>query len=200
MKKIKLLLVDDHSLIRKGLRLLLELNLKITSIDEADSCNMLMRRLKEKEYTHLILDLALSDGSVLEILPNIVALYPGLPIMIFSMQPKTVYQGALERYGIKHFLSKTASEDTTLAAVRKFLEGAKPTPVTETAPPFEELTPRELEVLHYLLQGAKTSEIAANLNLKMNTVSTLKKRIFEKTDTENLKQLWDLAAIFNYKG
>jgi len=200
MKNIKLLLVDDHSLIRKGLRLLLELNLNVAEIDEADSCNKLMQRLKEKDHTHLILDIALSDGSVLEILPNIVALYPGLPIMIFSMQPKTVYQSALERYGIRHFLSKTASEEATLAAVRKFLEGDPPAPVSDPAPPFEELTPRELEVLHYLLLGTKTSEIAANLNLKMNTVSTLKKRIFEKTDTENLKQLWDLAAVFNYKG
>jgi DNA-binding NarL/FixJ family response regulator len=62
--------------------------------------------------------------------------------------------------------------------------------------PFTMLTPRELEVLHYQLKCWKTNAISEALNLKMNTVSTLKKRIYEKTRTENIRQLLDLVSLY----
>jgi len=63
--------------------------------------------------------------------------------------------------------------------------------------PFSALAPRELEILHYVLKGLGTKEIAQTLNVKMNTVSTVKNRIFEKTLTTNLKELIELATLYN---
>ena len=99
----QILLADDHSMIRKGLKLLLQLHLGFSQISEVVSCNELMAALSKKKYTHLVLDIILSDGSTLEILPNIQRLYPELRIMVFSMQPAEVYGKALRQYGIDHY-------------------------------------------------------------------------------------------------
>jgi DNA-binding NarL/FixJ family response regulator len=63
--------------------------------------------------------------------------------------------------------------------------------------PFVSLAPRELEILHYLLKGIGTKEIAETLNLRMSTISTMKTRIFEKTNAGNVKELMELASLYN---
>ena len=63
--------------------------------------------------------------------------------------------------------------------------------------PFSALAPRELEILHYVLKGIGTKEIADNLNLKMNTISTIKTRIYEKTNAGNIKELMELATLYS---
>jgi DNA-binding CsgD family transcriptional regulator len=74
-------------------------------------------------------------------------------------------------------------------------------PVPRTASnrenPFSSLAPRELEILHYLLRGVGTKEISEIFNLRMSTVSTLKNRIFEKTEARNIKELIELATLYN---
>jgi len=72
----QILLADDHSMIRKGLKLLLQLHFGFTDVNEVVSCNELMSQLTRKKYTHLVLDIILADGSTLEILPNIRRVYP----------------------------------------------------------------------------------------------------------------------------
>ena len=195
----QILLADDHSMIRKGLKLLLQLHLGFTQVSEVISCNELMKELAKKKYTHLVLDIILSDGSTLEILPNIQKLYPDLRIMVFSMQPAEVYGKALRQYGIEHYLPKTTPEDETIRLLSRFLlnEQISRESVAYPKNPFSALSPRELEILHYVLKGFGTKEIAETLNVKMNTVSTVKNRIFEKTFTTNLKELIELATLYN---
>ena len=101
-------------MIRKGLKLLLQLHLGFTDVHEVASCNELMKELVKKKYSHLVLDIIFSDGSTLEIVPNIRKLYPDLRIMVFSMQPAEVYGEALKQYGIYHYLSKTTPEEDTI--------------------------------------------------------------------------------------
>ncbi len=196
----QILLADDHSMIRKGLKLLLQLHLGFTQVSEVVSCNELMKELTKKIYTHLVLDIILSDGSTLEILPNIQRLYPELRIMVFSMQPAEVYGKALRQYGIEHYLPKTTPEEDTIRLLRRFLlneHSSRDIAVRYPNNPFSALAPRELEILHYVLKGLGTKEIAETLNVKMNTVSTVKNRIFEKTLTSNLKELIELATLYN---
>jgi DNA-binding NarL/FixJ family response regulator len=196
-----ILLADDHAMIRKGLKLLLQLHLGLTEVSEVISCNELMKELAKKNYSHLVLDIILSDGSTLEILPNILRLYPDLRIMVFSMQPAEVYGKALRQYGIDHYLPKTTPEEETIRLLRRFLLNEyhfrDTADVRYPNNPFSALAPRELEILHYVLKGYGTKEIAENLNVKMNTVSTVKNRIFEKTLTTNLKELIELATLYN---
>jgi DNA-binding NarL/FixJ family response regulator len=197
----QILLADDHSMIRKGLKLLLQLHLGFTDVHEVASCNELMKELSRKKFTHLVLDIILSDGSTLEILPNIRKVYPELRIMVFSMQPAEVYGKALRQYGIDHYLPKTTPEEETLRLLNRFLQNEQPSrdlaSVKYPNNPFSALAPRELEILHYVLKGLGTKEIADTLNVKMNTVSTVKNRIFEKTLTANLKELIELATLYN---
>jgi len=196
----QILLADDHSMIRKGLKLLLQLHFGFTDVSEVVSCNELMRDLIKKKYTHLVLDIILSDGSTLEILPNIRRVYPELRVMVFSMQPAEVYGKALRQYGIEHYLPKTTPEEETIRLLKRFLENEQPLrepSLKYPNNPFSALAPRELEILHYVLKGFGTKEIAETLNVRMNTVSTVKNRIFEKTHTGNLKELIELATLYN---
>jgi len=188
-------------MIRKGLKLLLQLHLGFTEVSEVVSCNELMKELGKKKYSHLVLDIILSDGSTLEILPTIRKLYPDLRIMVFSMQPAEVYGKALRHYGIEHYLPKATPEEETIRLLRRFLQNEQTQReiIDPRYPnnPFSALAPRELEVLHYVLKGMGTKGIAETLNIKMNTVSTVKNRIFEKTLTTNLKELIELATLYN---
>ena len=196
-----ILITDDHSMIRKGLKLYMQLNLGYSDITEAGNCNELMKELVKKRYTHLILDIILSDGSTLEVIPNIRRVYPNLNILVFSMQPAEVYGEALKQYGIQHYLSKSAGEEELLKVLQRFLHNEKPQEKASNTitheNPFTALAPRELEILHYILKGIGTKEIAEQLNLKMNTVSTLKTRIYDKTNAGNIKELMELATLYN---
>lgn len=196
-----ILLADDHSMIRKGLKLYIQLNTGFTDIHEAGSCNELMRELVKKRYTHLVLDIILSDGSTLEVIPNIKRVYPELKIMIFSMQPAEVYGEALKQYDIHSYLSKSVGEEEIILRLQRFLKDEE-SPKRNSAPayqenPFAALSPRELEILHYVLNGIGTKDISDTLNLKMSTVSTLKNRIYQKTNAGNIKELMELATLYS---
>lgn len=196
----KILIADDHSMIRKGLKLHIQLNLGYTDIEEVGTCNELMKELVKKKYTHLILDIILSDGSTLEVIPNIRRVYPDLNVLVFSMQPAEIYGEALRQYGINYYLSKTVGEEEMIGVLQKFLQNEAPVRknnIHHQDNPFKMLAPRELEILHYILKGNGTKEIAETLNLKMNTVSTIKTRIYEKTNAGNIKELMELATLYN---
>lgn len=196
----KILIADDHSMIRKGLKLNIQLSLGYTDIEEVGTCNDLMKELVKKKYSHLILDIILSDGSTLEVIPNIRRVYPDLNILVFSMQPAEIYGEALKQYGINYYLSKSAGDEEMMLMLQKFLLNEAPVrrnDIHHHDNPFKTLAPRELEILHYVLKGIGTKEISETLNLKMNTVSTIKTRIYEKTNAGNIKELIELATLYN---
>jgi DNA-binding NarL/FixJ family response regulator len=186
-------------MIRKGLMTLFAYYFNHVETAEACSCSETMRKLVKDEYSHLILDMVFTDGTVLEILPNIVSLYPRSRIMIFSMQPAGVYQRALKHYGIHYFLSKTLSEEGTVGMLGRFLNNecivSDETASRVEDNPFSLLTPRELEILHYLLKGMGSNQIGEILNIRCNTVSTARTQIFVKSRAHNIAELFELATI-----
>lgn len=196
----KILIADDHSMIRKGLKLHMQLTLGYNDLHEVGTCNELMKELVKSKYTHLILDIILSDGSTLEVIPNIRRVYPDLHILIFSMQPAEIYGEALKQYGISYYMSKSVGEEEMIQVLQKFMHNEEPVRQNNIHMhdnPFTSLAPRELEILHYVLKGIGTKDIAETLNLKMNTISTIKTRIFEKTTAGNIKELMELATLYN---
>ena len=196
---MKVLIADDHSIIRKGMKLHLQSNFKINSIEEVKSCSQTMQALLKKDTTHLILDLMLNDGSALEILPNIKQLYPQLRILVYSMQPEIVYEPLLKKYGVYYFIPKAAEEEQFNQKVYNFFNNYTEQNLNEdivSLNPFSRLTPREMEILFYLLRGQSTKDTSESLNVTMSTISTTKLKILEKVNVKNVKELTDLATIY----
>jgi two-component system, NarL family, invasion response regulator UvrY len=194
-----IIVADDHAMIRKGIKLLLTSRLGYKNVSEADSCNALLNELKKGGCSHLVLDVVFPDGTSLEIVPTIKKLYPDVKIMIFSMQANDIYADAFRQYDIQYYLNKSSGEDHTINYLRRFLNDEaiiEDKNLPKKTNPFSSLAPRELEVLHYLLAGHKTTDIAQTLNLGNSTVSTMKNRIFEKTGVSNIAQLIELASLY----
>jgi DNA-binding NarL/FixJ family response regulator len=157
-----------------------------------------MKSLRKRKYTHLIIDIGLTDGSALDILPHIRALYPDLNIMVYSGKPSGVYERGLWKFGIRHYLSKEEGELETIRRFRLFLSGQEYRQAKEPATdsPFSSLTERQLQVMQHLLDGNSGVEIAQALNVRTSTVSTLKRQLLERTAVKNLMELTELASIF----
>lgn len=192
-----ILIVDDHSIVRKGLLFHCRIEFGYSNVGEADNSADLMAALKGKKYTHLILDLNLGNEMTLEIIPNIRRLYPSLNILIFSMVKFELLLAILHHYGIRHFISKDSPENEMAQLLKIFLDNPNSMPNTpiETLADtdFATLSVRETEVMHYLLKGETNPQIAERLNISTGNIATYKQRIFQKTKTTNVIQLKELA-------
>lgn len=198
MLKPLILVADDHIMISKGLRRSIELEFGFTDVNTVTSCSNVMSALKAKPYTHLILDIGLSDGSALEILPVIKSLYPALRILVFSGKPAIAFEKALAHQGVDNFLSKEQTEAETSTVLTDFFYSRYRRIKKESVDnPFSALSPREWEVTHHLLLGQTTTEVASRLNLKSSSVSTIKGRILEKLGVDNLRDFFELARLYN---
>ncbi len=193
----KILLAEDHSIVKLGLSAILN-RMHVSRIDEVSTCADLKQVLLDNSYTHLILDIILPDGNTLELIASIIEKHPDMLIMIHSMQPIEVYGKIINKFKIHSYLHKGASETEINYHLELFVtcQEIKLTKKVEmTENPFTTLAVRELEILHYLLNGYRTKEIASILNLKMNTVSTIKSNIFEKVKVESFTHLLQLAHV-----
>jgi len=193
-----ILIADDHIMLTNGLISYLQGKLGYKQMAAVSSCNGILKELKRTAYTHLVLDIALADGSAFEILETLNNLYPRLRILIFSSKSADTYEKALRKFKVDGYLSKNANEGETMEQLRKFFQNE---PVLSKSGgeqnPFSKLTARELEILHYLIQGKRLTEIAALLNVGPSAIGMAKASIFEKTDVKNMAELVTLALAHN---
>jgi two-component system, NarL family, invasion response regulator UvrY len=187
-------------MITKGVKLLCEQHMGLTQVCEVTSCKDLLHELEAMKYTHLVLDINLSDGSSIDILPSIKKNHPSLHIAVLTVHGDNIYYNALKQYGIQHFINKSAKAEDTVTILSKFFRNDtparnKPEP-EESINPFNSIAPRELQILHYWLQGTNTKEMARLLGVTMSTISTVKAKIYEKTNTTNFVQLNELAKLY----
>jgi DNA-binding NarL/FixJ family response regulator len=167
-------------------------------IDTVSNISELKEVLKRNVYTHLVLDIIMPDGNSIELIEHINQTYPSLSILVHSMQPVEVYGKIVSKFQIHSYLHKGASESEIYYQLELFFKNQPlqlKKKLDETMNPFSTLAVRELEILHYLLNGHRTKEIATNLGLKMNTVSTIKSNIFEKVKAESFTHLLQLAHV-----
>jgi DNA-binding NarL/FixJ family response regulator len=200
---LRIITGDDHTIVRTGLQMLLEMKFGITGMIEARSCAEVLSAIKHQHPTHLIIDLSFKDGNSIEILPFITSISPHLKIMVYSMLRADVYANILTKLGIRYYLNKESTRKKTIETLYSFLysddeKALSSEHVTQSDNPFKRLSARELEVLHYLIMGKTTGFIATSLNLHKNSVSTFKSRIMEKTGMTSMKDLITLAALYDY--
>jgi DNA-binding NarL/FixJ family response regulator len=193
----KILIADDHSIVKMGLTAILN-KMGAKQIDTVSNISELKKVLKRNVYTHLVLDIIMPDGNSIELIEHINQTYPSLSILVHSMQPVEVYGKIVSKFQIHSYLHKGASESEIYYQLELFFKNQPlqlKKKLDETMNPFSTLAVRELEILHYLLNGHRTKEIATNLGLKMNTVSTIKSNIFEKVKAESFTHLLQLAHV-----
>lgn len=199
---IRVLIADDHAIVRKGLRQLILEEYPFAQIDEAGNAEELIRKVTLKDWDLVICDLSMPGRSGLDALKQIKQIAPKVPVLIMSMYPEEQFGTRVLKAGAAGYLGKDSIHDALPRAMRTVLSGKRfITPaiaeklVEESfagnESPHETLSDREFEVLKLLAQGKAVSQIAEALSLSPNTISTYRARIFEKlhfkTNTDLIK-------------
>ncbi len=190
----RVLIADDHSIILSGIKMILSFQLKISNIFECNNLNELIDCISNNKPTHLILDISFPEGSSLNMLDEITNTYPKLQIMILTMHPKIMFEHVLKQYNSLFFCEKKLSETEITLKLESFLDNTNHDFTIQENLKKSTLSKREQQILQLLLSGKTTQGIAADLGIKSNTVSTLKNRIFDKLQVNNLV---DLMQLYN---
>jgi two-component system invasion response regulator UvrY len=202
--KIKVIVADDHGMVRAGVRRLLEDAPDIEVIGEADSGEQAMQMYLSQRPDLLIMDLSMPGIGGLEAVRRILKQEPAARILILSMHEDVVYPTRVMQAGAKGYITKHTASDALLRAVREvakgelFLERDIAQKIAlygigGAEDPFQELSDREFEVLRMLAEGKSVVAIAEGLFLSPKTVGTYQTRIMQKLSLNNTAELVRLA-------
>ena len=203
---IRILIVDDHAILRRGLKEILEREFRDVSIGGAGTAEQALTQLDSEKWDLVILDITMPGRSGVDVLRNLKALRPKLPVLVLSMHPEDQYGKRVLKAGASGYMNKESAPEELIKAVRKLLSGGRyvsPT-LAETlavdlgrddgTPAHERLSDREFEVLRKMASGKTVGQIAQELHLSVPTVSTYRARILEKMGMSNTAELIRYAA------
>jgi two-component system invasion response regulator UvrY len=189
---IRVLIADDHPLVRAGLRELLKADPTITEIGEAGSGNETLTRLRSHPWNLLLLDINMPDRNGLDILRSVGASYPDTKVLVLSAFPEKLYAVNVLKAGASGYVPKECAAEELLTAIRTVLRGRRyvSAELAQTlAANFQSdgeqpmhgcLTEREFQVFYKIATGRTVSSIGDELCLSVKTVSTYRSRILEK--------------------
>lgn len=197
---IRVLLVDDHAMVRKGLQLILNATGDIQVAACAESTTDALAKLKEQEFDVALVDIAMPGKNGLELLRLIRESQPKLPILVLSMYDEEVYAVRALKLGAAGYLTKNSQDSILIEAIRKAAAGGKYISAKlaeklasliggNSAFLHETLSDRELEVLKLIAAGESLVRIAAMLHLSPNTVTTYRARIMGKLQVKSNSDL-----------
>jgi two-component system invasion response regulator UvrY len=201
----RVLVVDDHEVVRRGLRHILAEALPDATLEEAGSSEEALNAIARAPWDLVLLDVNLPGRSGLEVLEDARRLRPGLPILVVSAYPEEEFAVRCIRLGAAGYLTKTSAATELAAAARKAISGGKyVTPrLAErlvdvlggaSSLPHEALSTRELQVLRLVASGRTAKEIAAELHLSEKTIATYRARISEKLGLSTIAELTRYAV------
>ena len=203
-----LLLIDDHTIIRTGMKMIIEKFLPDCNIDEAEDGNSMLDKIKHTEYDLLILDINMPDTDSFVLIKSVLALKPLSKILMLSMNSEEIYATRYLKAGAMGYVKKDAPMPEikkaigTVLANKKYISEALAEKLLNEIDdkhnfdnPFDKLSKREFEIVHYLLHGESLIGICNKLALKPSTVSTFKTRIFKKMHCSNVIELNTLAKV-----
>lgn len=198
---IKILIADDHPIVRKGLKEIIEETPGMKVVDEASNGQEVLEKIFKKDINVVLLDISMPGRSGLDILRDIKRQKPKLVVLVLSMHPEEQYAVQALKEGASGYLTKESAPDELLTALRKVSSGGKyvSSSLAEKLayalekdgekPPHETLSVREYEVMCMIASGKTVNEIARELFLSPKTISTYRARILEKMRTKNNAQL-----------
>ena len=191
---MKILICDDHKIVREGLRQILQQLEGVTLISEASDGNEALIILKSDIFDVVLLDISLPDKSGLEVLQSIKTKWPAINVLILSMLPQEQYAMRALKLGASGYLTKDTASEELLLAVNKVSAGGKYISQSlaenialylekdSSKQKHEELSEREFEIMVKLANGKSLQEIGNELYISVKTVSTYRSRIMEKME------------------
>jgi len=203
-KQVRILVVDDHPLCRQGLIRMISLEPDLTVCGEASDAPQAIQAARTLRPDLMIVDVTLGDTSGIELVKDIQARFPGLPMLVVSMHDEALYASRALQAGAMGYIMKEEAIDKMLTAIRRvlsgniyvservatrMLQGALSRSGQPVASPVETLSDRELEVFQLMGRGMTTREIAGALHLSVKTVETHRARIKAKVGVTTGPQL-----------
>ena len=201
MNNFRCLITDDHSVVRRGVRELLEEEQLCSEIYEAKTGEEALTAVRRQSWDLMILDIALPDKHGLDVLKEAKLLQPRLPVLMLSLYPEKEFAMRAIKAGASGYLTKQSAPSELLAAVTRILQGGRYITAAlaeQMASALEtggsevlhaRLSDRELQVLRLLGQGKSVSVIAEELCLSVKTISTYRARILEKLSCTSTGEL-----------
>jgi two-component system invasion response regulator UvrY len=202
---IRVLIADDHAILRRGLKEILVRELDGVSCGEAESAQQVLAQVQSHDWDVVILDVTMPGRSGLDVLKDLKSLRPKLPVLVLSMHPEDQYGKRVLKAGASGYMNKESAPEELIKALRKVLAGGRyvspllaeklATDLNEDAgrPAHEILSDREFEVLRKLASGKTVGQIAEDLRLSVPTVSTYRARILEKLNLSTTAELMHYA-------
>lgn len=198
---IKVLVIDDHEVVRRGVKQILEENFLYVEVGEANTGGKGIAAVRKEPWDLVIVDISLPDQSGLDLLGELHSTAPQLPLMVLSLHSEEQYAVRALRAGAMAYLTKNTSPEELVRAVKQVRSGRRyvtasigtrmaGTPSkSPTGPQHHTLSKRELEVLVLLARGQSIRHIAQSLTLSMKTVSTYRARLLDKLQLTNTAEL-----------
>jgi len=203
---MRVLIADDHAILRRGLIEILARQLKDVVCGEAENAAQILAQVQDHPWDLVILDLSMPGRSGIDVLADLKRARPKLPVLVLSMHPEDQYGKRMLRAGAAGFMNKDSAPEELIKAIHKVLAGGRyvsPALAEVLAgdlggqtdqPPHELLSDRELEVLRLIGSGKAISQIAELLHLSVTTVSTYRARILEKMHLTTTAELMNYAV------
>jgi two-component system invasion response regulator UvrY len=206
---IRVLVADDHAVVRRGVVQILDEAPDLVAAGEASTGREVLQQVQENDYDVLVLDIGMPDGSGLEVLHQLRTLRPELHVLILSMYPERQYALRALKAGAAGYLTKESAPDELVAAVRRIAQGGRY--ITQSLaeeltaalvgeveqPPEQILSDREFQVVCMLAEGKTIAAIASELSLSVKTISTYRARVLEKLNLSNTAEI--IRYAFEHK-
>src|ERR1044071_1879800 len=180
---MKILLTDDHAVVRHGLKQILADEFKKATFGEARNAQEALNKIWKEEWDVVVLDITMPGRSGLEVLREIKKSKPKLPVLVLSMHPEGQFAVRVLKRGASGYMTKESAPEE----LATYLSG------DAQKSPQETLSDREFQVLRLIAQGKIVSEIAKELSLSVKTISTYRSRILEKMGMKNNAELMHYA-------
>src|SRR6516162_5494297 len=209
--RVRILVVDDHPLVRESLKRIIQQQPDLSVCGETDNGSQALELVAETKPQLVILDLTLKDSHGLELIKNLSDSYPRVQCLVFSMHEETLHAERAIRAGARGYIAKEEPIAKILLAIRKVLSGeiywsekaaswvasqiaSRPRPSSNLS--VDLLTDRELQVFELMGEGQSTRQIAAMLHIDTSTVETYRARIKEKLNLKSTSELLQYAIRF----
>ena len=202
---IKILIADDHAVVRRGLKQILAEEPNMAVFGEACNAQEVLKNVREQNWDIVILDITMPDRSGLEVLKELKNIRPKLPVLILSIHPEEQYAVRVLKAGAAGYMTKESAPEELVKAVRKVIRGGKyisPSLAEKLAfdlevdlekPLHEALSNREYQVMCMIASGKTVKEIAKELYLSVKTISTHRARILGKMKMKTNAELTHYA-------